>query len=102
MSVYRICPRFSWKSLASGSVILDLEKGSYFTLNETAALIWAGIVDGQDAGAIAASLMESFDVTVERARRDTKNTIEMLLSEGVVESGVDPGKAAHNKTGGMK
>jgi hypothetical protein len=85
MRQYQTCPRFSWKKLAAGSVILDLEKGSYFTLNDTASLIWAGLIEGKPADAIAASLVETFEVPLERAREDTEETIAMLAKEGVLE-----------------
>jgi hypothetical protein len=86
MSQYRMSPRFSWKKLAAGFVILDLEKGNYFTLNDTASVIWSGLLDGKAEDAIAGMLVESFDVPLPRAKEDTRDTLSMLVKEGVVES----------------
>ena len=85
MSGYQVSPRFSWKKLAAGSVVLDLEKGSYFTLNETATCIWTELVGGKAPGEIAASLAAEYEVPVAQAAGDIGETLAMLLKEGVVE-----------------
>jgi hypothetical protein len=83
---YGINSRFSWKKLAAGCVILDLEKGSYFTLNETAAVVWDGLMGGREEPEIAASLAEDYEVTLEQAKADVGGTISMLVQEGVLEA----------------
>lgn len=84
-SQHRLCPRFSWKKLAAGSVILDLEKGNYFTLNDSASLIWEGLVDGKQPEAIAASLVNTFQVSPAQASEDVGETIALLVKEAVLE-----------------
>lgn len=86
MKQYKLNPRYSWKKLATGRIILDLEQGSYFTLNETAAEIWDGVVDGREEEAIAASLVKRFVISLEQARADVGGTIAQLVQEGVLEA----------------
>jgi hypothetical protein len=84
MSRYQVNPRFSWKKLAAGCVILDLEKGSYFTLNETATCIWTELAGGKPLAEIAASLAAEYDVPVAQAAADVDETLALLAKEGVV------------------
>lgn len=84
MSRYQVNPRFSWKKLAEGCVILDLEKGSYFTLNETAARIWTELAGGTAADEIAGLLAADYDVTAAQAAKDVGETLALLSKEGVV------------------
>ena len=86
MNVYKLNPRYSWKKLAAGRIILDLEKGTYFTLNETASVVWDGVVDGNEEEAIATSLAESYAIPVEQAKADVDGTIAQLVQEGVLEA----------------
>jgi hypothetical protein len=76
---------FSWKKLAQGCIILDLERGSYFTLNETASLIWEGILAGKAHEAIADCLAKEYEVFPKQAKADIMETIGMLVREGVLE-----------------
>ena len=84
MSRYQVSPRFSWKKLATGSVILDLEKGTYFTLNETATCIWTELAGGKPPAEIAASLAAEYDVPGAQAAADVDETLALLAKEGVV------------------
>jgi hypothetical protein len=86
MKLYKLNPRYSWKKLAVGRIILDLEKGTYFTLNETAAAVWDGVIDGKDDGVITASLAAKYAISVEQAKADVGGTIAQLVQEGVLEA----------------
>ena len=85
MDSYKISPRFSWKKLGTGCILLDLEKGSYFTLNDTASLIWDGVMRGLGEEAIAASVAAQYVISLEQARADVGGTIAQLVQEGVLE-----------------
>jgi len=81
---FKIAPAFSWKKLASGAIVLDLEKGEFFTLNDTAALIWEGFVAGKDKGAIVSSIVAAYEVSEGEARQDMDEVIGLLVREGVL------------------
>jgi hypothetical protein len=86
MTPYKLNPRYSWKKLATGRIILDLEKGTYFTLNETAAVVWDGVLEGNGEAAIAASMAEQYAISVDQAKADVGGTIAQLVQEGVLEA----------------
>ena len=75
---YTLNPRFSWKRLPDGCIVLDLEKGNYFTLNRTAAAIWQGILDAQSGTAIAAGFAREYGIPLEQANRDVDEVLTLL------------------------
>ena len=87
----KVSSRFSWKKLASGAIVLDLENGEYFTLNDTAALIFEGLVSGKDREMIVGSLVDAYEVSPEKARQDADDALGLLMHEGIlVAQGAHP------------
>jgi hypothetical protein len=80
----KVAPKFSWKKLASGAIVLDLENGEYFTLNDTAALIFEGLSAGKDREAIIGSVVEAYEVSPEKARQGVDEAIGRLVHEGIL------------------
>lgn len=60
-------------------------KNCVIELNETAALIYDGIVNGLDADKIAAQLVTEYGISPEKAAQDVKKVIDRLTEAGVVE-----------------
>ena len=58
------------------AVLVDLNAKRYYTLNETAMLIWRGLERGRTKDEIVRELMDVYDVTAEHATA----SIERLLS----------------------
>ena len=81
---WTVNPNFSWKKLAQGCIILDLKKGCYFTLNDTAFAVWNGILESKDWGSIASELALEYEVSEEQANNDVQEVVAMLQAEGVL------------------
>lgn len=81
---FTLNPSYSWKKLACGCIILDLEKGHYFTLNETASVIWSGLLEAKAGTAIAAEMAQEYGIPHEQANLDVKEVLAMLHDEGVL------------------
>ena len=58
------------------AVIVDLNTKRYYTLNETAMLIWRALERGQTKAEIISELTDNYDVTAEHAAA----SVERLLS----------------------
>lgn len=54
-------------------------------LNETAANIWKYIAEGKDRDEIAAAMLAEYEVEEQKLRQDIDKTIEILVSQGLVE-----------------
>lgn len=49
-------------------VLVDLNTKQYYQLNETASLIWRGLVKGTPVADIAREMTDVYDVTLEHAQ----------------------------------
>jgi hypothetical protein len=77
----------TWKILKSGTVLLDVNSGTYFTLNQTASEIWDNIIAEKNREQIVSALCDSYDCSQEQAEKDVKDTFTFLLNEGLLEEG---------------
>jgi hypothetical protein len=68
------------------AVLLNLATKKYYTLNETATLIWSGIERGLDLGGLVGLMTERYEVTPEHARRSIEGTLSSLVAQQLVRS----------------
>ena len=59
-------------------VLVDLNTKRYYTLNETAALIWRALEQGLGSEEIVRQMTAAYDVTSERAAASLEQTISTL------------------------
>ena len=69
------------------AVLLDLESGTYFGLNEVGSDIWALIAEGATIAALQAKVLDLYDVQPDTARRDLENLVAELKDRGLVDVG---------------
>jgi len=79
---YACASRYAWKTYKNEVVILDTTSGDYFLLNETASLIWEGLLSQQDPRGICHQLVQKYEVAEEKALQDMKALIQRLNAEG--------------------
>ncbi len=73
-----------WRRIGDEVVVIKDDGLATHVLNKTAAFIWE-LLDGQrEIDNIAATLCERFDVPLEEARADVRETIEKLTLVGIV------------------
>jgi hypothetical protein len=74
-----------WRRIGDDIVIIKDDGLSTHILNKTAALIWE-LCDGKrGVDEIVASLFERYDVSLEEARADTRETVESLTKAGIIK-----------------
>jgi hypothetical protein len=66
-------------------VLLDVQSGGYFGLNEVGAGIWSLMREGETIGSIFASLLQEYEVDEERLRGDLVQFLTELHSRGLIE-----------------
>jgi hypothetical protein len=74
----------TWKNLEDSVVLLDLNNGSYFTLNETASSIWQGLVDDRSIKEITLSMSKEYGQDEEVIRNDVDQALSYLIQEGLL------------------
>jgi hypothetical protein len=82
--VYYRSASVQWQPLEDGAVVLELESGNYYTLNDVAQRIW-DLLDGERSlEEIQAIVQEEFDVSEETVNRDLRELIEFLVAEKLI------------------
>lgn len=66
-------------------VLLDINGGMYYTLNEVGGRIWDLLGDGLATPAIVERLVEEYDVPLERLDTDVRALIDRLRAAKLVE-----------------
>lgn len=83
-----ICPirseQVTWRVLEGESVLLHLETGVYFTLNETGTAAWELFDGATSLTAIGEALCTRFDAPSAQVRQDLLELTHTLLDEGLV------------------
>lgn len=67
-----------------GYVLLDLEKGTYHSLDGISAVIWSGLFAGIPPRQTASEIAELCNVPFDRVSRDVTRFIESLHAKGLV------------------
>lgn len=81
---YQVSPDAVFRDLDGEAVILDLDAGTYYGLNETGTRIWQLLAEGRDEEAIAATLTAEYDVRLEDARHHVATLIGDLLARRLI------------------
>ncbi len=83
----KIPEHITWKVLKSGTVLLNLNNGAYYTLNRTGSDIWDNIVAKKEQKEIVGALREVYDCSPEQAETDVNNVLSFLEKEGLLGGG---------------
>lgn len=75
------------RTLEGEAVLLDLESGTYFGLNEIASEIWVMMAKGTTVATIITLVLETYDVDEATARRDLELLLNRLQARGLVDVG---------------
>lgn len=66
------------------TVMMDIDRGSYFGLNQTGTRIWALLAEPMAIGELCDRLMEQFDVPREQCEQQVLDYLESLLGRGLL------------------
>lgn len=71
--------------LEDETIILELDSGIYYGLNQTGAFIWQQLQAATSVGAICQALLEQYDVGPEQAVQSVLNLLHELLAYQLIE-----------------
>jgi hypothetical protein len=86
---FRVNPRAIWRVVDGEAVILDLDGGQYFGLNQVGTRIWELLKEGRSSASIRALLSEEYDAGEAELDQDIALFIQELVKMGLAE--VDEG-----------
>jgi hypothetical protein len=81
----QVSENVTWKNLGNSLVLLNLVDSTYFVLNETASLVFRGMLEGRTDQQIAENLAEEYECTLAQAIADVEETRDNLTKEGVLK-----------------
>ena len=83
---FRPLPHVIWTRHADATVILDAERGQYYTLNEVAGRVWELLGGGEPLVEILRLLRDDYDAPPERLKEDLESLLGRLLRAALIES----------------
>ena len=86
--VFRPAADVAVADLDGEAVLLNLNSGSYYSLNFVGTLIWQEIAASQSLGNVSSNLCARFDVAADVAWRDLTSLVNHLKREGLVEEAI--------------
>ena len=87
--IVRVSPSTLSRELQGETVLLHMDSGEYFGLDETATRIWQLIVEKGDLHAVEAAMLEEFDVDRTALSNDLTRVIDELLAKRLIEIEAD-------------
>ena len=82
--MYKRVEHVEWQQFDDESILLNVETGVYFRLNEVGSFIWP-LLDGRHRESeIVAAVLDSFQIDEQSARRDFQEFVRQLEKEGLL------------------
>ena len=85
---FRPLPHVVWARHADATVLLDAERGKYYTLNEVAGRVWELVAAGEPVVEILRLLGEEDDAPAERLEADMRGLLDQLLEVELIARGI--------------
>jgi len=78
--VFRHAPHVVWTSLRGETVVFDIERGKYESLNEVATSVWELLSDGSTFESIIDALKEEYELPADGAVDQLVTDVAMLIA----------------------
>lgn len=75
-----------WNAIEDEAVVLNLDNGHYYVLNETGRIIWEMLDGKHTLSQIADHLCEQFEVERDEALADIYKLTDDLVKEGLISA----------------
>jgi hypothetical protein len=73
------------RQVGDETVILDLSRGMYFSLDPVGAKIWQLLTEGHGPDAIVSDLLGQYEVAEDQLREDVNRLVDELVSRGLLQ-----------------
>jgi Coenzyme PQQ synthesis protein D (PqqD) len=81
---YTISPDAAYAAMPGGGVVLHLGQNRYFSLNDSAAVIWSMLEAGEPTEAIATTLVQQFEIDHAAAQQAIDALVGQLTDAGLL------------------
>ena len=76
---------YVWKEVSSQVVILHVDSGMYWTLNNTSSLIWNGIINSTPMDQIVQQICDEFSADEKTVLKDVEIMVRDFLDKKMIE-----------------
>jgi len=77
--------RVVWETIDNEGVLLNLNNGNYFSLNEVGLTIWEEVAENKAIDKVASTIAKKYAVSSKQALSDVLSFMDQLLKQGLVE-----------------
>ncbi|MEL6494583.1 MAG: PqqD family protein [Cyanobacteria bacterium J06623_7] len=85
MILYQTSSKYLYSEIDAEAVVLDINSGTYFGLNEVSNRIWQLLQTPTDFPKLIAQILAEYDVSPEEAKADVESLLHDMLNAGLVE-----------------
>lgn len=85
LAVYKVSPDHLYSEVGSEAVILDLESGVYYGLNETGVRIWEWLQEPKAFAELHELMMNEYEVDSQQCESDLKKILAGMTEAGILE-----------------
>lgn len=85
MKVYQASTKHLYSEIDSEAVILDVNSGTYFGLNEVSNQIWQWLQNPTPQAKLLQLLLAEYDVSESQAETDLEGFLKEMLNSGLIE-----------------
>jgi hypothetical protein len=78
--VFRPSPHVVWTTLRGETVVFDVDRGKYESLNDVATSVWELLADGASFGRITDAMQEQYELTASGAVDQMVQDVAALLT----------------------
>jgi len=85
MTLYKASTEYLYSEIDSEAVILDVNSGTYFGLNEVSNRIWQLLQTPTSSQQLLENVLEEYEVTEAEAVKDIQSLLKDMLNAGLIE-----------------
>ena len=85
MTTYQASSKYLYSEIDSEAVILDVNSGTYFGLNEVSNRIWQLLQTPTSSDSLVAQILEEYDAPPEEVEKDVRSLLNDMSNAGLVE-----------------
>ena len=85
MTIYQASTKYLYSEIDSEAVILDVNSGTYFGLNEVSNRIWQLLQSPCSQQQLLKQILAEYEVTEAEASADVQNLLQEMLGAGLID-----------------
>jgi hypothetical protein len=83
--IVKVSPSTLYREVQGESVLLHLDSGEYFGLDDVGTRVWQLIVEKGDLGAVETAMLQEFEVDPAVLASDLQRMVDELASKRLIE-----------------